>query len=166
MLYNYDILDGFNFQWSVPNSIFKNMKGELFASPINAHIEYYSLFEVDKLFMSKGNLFANYHSIENGCYEVNPPFIEKIFEETIEILFSILKTKTVTFLFVMPNWTDSKAYITLDNSEYKKDKFIYKAGYHYYTDIQYKLISSPFDTHVFVLSSSDTDINKNIWYED
>ena len=167
MLFNYDILDGLSLQWSIPDKIFTIVTGELFASPINCHIEnnYYSLFSIDKFFGSKGNIF-NVLTLENGIYEINPPFIEKIFDETINLVNDNLNNENIIFIYIMPNWTDSNLYQILDTSKYKKNKFIYKIGTHQYIDIYNKNIQASFDTHVFILSSSLKNIeieNKDIF---
>jgi hypothetical protein len=38
------------------------------------------LFEVDRLFSSKGNALS-YDVLPEGSYEVNPPFLEEIMEK-------------------------------------------------------------------------------------
>ena len=129
MLFNYDILDGFSLQWSIPNTLFDSVEGELYASPINSHSNlYFSLFTIDKLFGSKDNVL-NLKLLDRGIYEVNPPFIEKVFEESYIIIHNLLRSPVeLTFIYIMPNWIDSTTYIDLSNSQYLKDKYIYK-GY-------------------------------------
>lgn len=63
-VFNYHMLDGKGLQWSLPPPLFEglskfDLKGELFASPMNHYCQnYYSLFESDQYFRSKGNLFS------------------------------------------------------------------------------------------------------------
>jgi phosphorylated CTD-interacting factor 1 len=65
----------------------------LFASPLNHCLDnYYSVFEIDKLFGSKGNSLKKTHL--SGGFEVNPPFIEETMEKTASMLINSLKKST------------------------------------------------------------------------
>src|SRR5437667_414096 len=83
----YYILDGQSLQWSLPPQIlgifndFLSVKTELFASPSNHYLSnHYSLFYVDKQFGAIDNFFnLKSENMLEGTYEINPPFIEKIF---------------------------------------------------------------------------------------
>lgn len=83
--FNYEYLDQKGFQLALPPkclSVLKQSKfdTELFASPFNNNYKkYYSLFETDKNFGSKGN-YIQIIKQKKGCYEVNPPFLESVFE--------------------------------------------------------------------------------------
>jgi hypothetical protein len=67
------------------------VQNELFASPINQYFdEYFSLFEIDKFFSSKGNAL-NYDILPDGSYEVNPPFLEETMEKISKSMLNSLK---------------------------------------------------------------------------
>ena len=174
MGYNYYILDGYSLQWCIPpkslqileKSLF--LKTELFASPINAYLpSYYSLFNVDKMFGAIDNFFvADLSTVDNGVYEVNPPFIEYVFVESSLKIVNMLeisqrKSNSLMFIYVMPGWFDSKGYQILKNSPFMMDEIVLPEKNHFYYHCdKNKLIVANFETHVLLLGTSTS---KNLW---
>ena len=94
---------------------------ECFASPLNHKFKtYYSMFEQDKVFGSKGNFFAAVHRnhgvLPSGCYEINPPWMNASFE-LIELILrkSIKKGSRITAIMVGPCWKDTRWIPALKN---------------------------------------------------
>jgi len=175
MGFNYYMLDGHSFQWCIPPKALTtldktlSLKTEFFASPINATLSnYYSLFEVDKYFGAIDNFFNLdlFQSIE-GTYEINPPFIEYIFIESSKIVVSLLKNNQkmghdLLFLYVMPNWVDSKGYQMLTQSGFLLDEICLAEKNHFYhQSTKHKLISANFESHVLVVGTSMAKIRWN-----
>lgn len=165
--FNYYILEGHSFQWCVPSNVFTVLKNklsidtEMFASPINVTLpHYYSLFAIDKLFGATDNFFSiDPSKIVEGTYEVNPPFIDYVFIESVKIIDKCLQlahsnSKNLMFIYIMPNWTDSSAFQLLHNSPFLKDELILEEKHHiYHQSSKDSNIVSNFQTHVFVIAS-------------
>ena len=112
-------------QWTVPFKNYKylynkyNVRIEGFASPINSQLlavnytntKICTIFpDTDHWFNSIGNFFkVNLHNV---AIVVNPPFIESILEYSTKICQKLVAQNVITF-FIMPHWTDSKAYKTI-----------------------------------------------------
>ena len=170
---NYTLLDNSGLQWSLPPKIFSflkatlNINHELFASPLNCYLDnYYSLFDSDRFFQSKGNFFdADPEEYSEGFYEINPPFIEDLFIESSRRILSALtiatqREKPLFFIYIMPNWLDSKGYQCLKKSPFLTEEIVVKRFQHYYYDYatdQY--IKANFDTHILILNN----LYANIW---
>jgi hypothetical protein len=104
---------------------FPNML-ECFASPLN-HVfnDYFSVFEEDTVFGSKGNLLR---SIKDGVLptragreephdvEMNPPFEETILDKAADIVCNTFADIgcVVRLVMFVPNWTDSAFFVKLD----------------------------------------------------
>lgn len=175
--FNYYILDGKSLQWSLPNNVFSYMtdiglSGELFASPMNSYSNvYYSIFHVDRFFGSGGsfiNLINNQLMIESGgLFEVNPPFIEDIFNHSLVVIFDILdKSKSsLGFIYIMPVWDNFEAYDNITSSKYYINHVtIDKYKHNYYQCCNNKNIMATFDTNIVVIGNSKFnelfDVNK------
>ena len=104
---------------ALPEQIFSYLKEkyhlqhECFASPLNACScigSYCSRFlDTDEVFGSKGSFF-NY-SVEEGCYESNPPFVEECMIRNIRHINEMLdkaeeNKKALTFFVIVPKWDD------------------------------------------------------------
>jgi hypothetical protein len=156
----YDLLDGLSYQWSIPDGVYNAINsylpidGELFASPMNnKNNNYWSLFPVDKLFGSNGNFF-HIKKLDDGVYIANPPFIEKLFIRSSEIILDMFGIGKYTFVYFMPNWLDSKGYDLLTKSPFYITQLIIKGNTHYYYESTHnKYIKVHFDTHVLFLSN-------------
>lgn len=175
--FNYYILDGKSLQWSLPNNIFGYMdeiglSGELFASPMNNHHQrYYSLFHADRFFGSHGpfiNLINNQHIIENGgLYEINPPFIEEVFNQSLIVIFDVLdrSKSSLGFIYIMPVWENFEAYENITRSQYYINHItIDKYKHTYYQYCNNKNIMATFDTNIVIIGNSKFnnlfDVNK------
>lgn len=159
--FNYYLLDGKSLQWSIPVEIFENLKkfnlrGELFASPVNHYCpHFYSLFEIDKLFGSMGNLFAE-KELPEGLYEVNPPFIEEIFTESSKLIVKLLEESEspLGFVYVMPAWVDLEGYNYLTRSKFFVESEILDRNKHFYFQCSNnKYILASFDTNILVVAN-------------
>jgi hypothetical protein len=95
---------------------------ECFASPFNHKLrDYYSMFDQDRDFGSRGNFFAflKHHSdtLPPGNYEMNPPFTNAIFERLQAVIARTLAAqRTVTILLIGPNWGDTNWVPSLDRT--------------------------------------------------
>ena len=114
--FNYYILDGHSLQWCIPPKVFDTLKTrlsvktELFAAPTNVNLPLYcSLFYIDKQFGALDNFFnLSADQILEGTFEVNPPFIEKIFIKSSAMVIDFLErsqhhNKDLMFIYIMPD---------------------------------------------------------------
>jgi hypothetical protein len=168
MGFNYHILDGHSFQWAVPPKVlshlrkYNNLQYELFASPLNVQMKcYYSLFYVDRYFGSLGNFFySSPATYDDGLYEINPPFIEKLFIDSSTRLLTLLEQRqaahrALVFLYVMPDWTDSEGYTQLRQCPYFHEEIILPTDRHfYYNAMQNRMVRVNFDTHLLIVGTT------------
>jgi hypothetical protein len=167
MMNNYYLLDGHSYQWAIPHRILKmlrenlNVQTELFASPLNAYYRrYYSLFEIDKEFGALGNFFeAPDTDFQTGVFQVNPPFIDRIFQATVDKIITLLTSaqtnnRKLMFIFFMPNWLDSLAYSAIKKSDFCHTEIILGTNEHYYYSYRdNRHINAQFSTHILVLAN-------------
>jgi len=167
MLNNYYLLDGHSYQWAIPNRILRtlrlymNVKAELFASPINCHYpEYYSLFSEDQEFGSRGNFFrAPDEDFLEGVFQVNPPFIDRIFLEAIKKILNWLNlaqasNRGLMFIFFMPGWLDSSAYrLAKEDAPVFQEVRLAENQHYYYSYHENKYVKVQFATHILILSN-------------
>jgi len=166
----YSLLDGLSYQWSLPLETFEflytkcNLKAELFASPLNHHINnYYSLFEIDRIFGSSGDFFQSTYKdfMAGGFYEANPPFIESVFVQASQLILNYLKCSeerniNLAFMWIMPDWLDSFAYQRLKKSTYLKTELVFHKNQHKYWEYRKnRIIQANFNTHVLILASNN-----------
>jgi len=106
-----------------------NKYTECFASPLNHKFkEYYSMFDEDIEFGSKGSFFKmiekNGGILPDGKYEINPPFIHLMFEKIAEIIKKSINNK-IKAIIVSPNWNKLKYFDDFNKilitDEYKKN---------------------------------------------
>jgi hypothetical protein len=89
---------------------------ECFASPFNHKFDrYYSMFEEDRAFGSLGNFFTMVHRnngiLPHGNYQMNPVFMNVMFEKVAEILANSVRHQSRLFCIVVTaNWTDAPFY--------------------------------------------------------
>lgn len=168
LLFYYEFLDRTPLQWALPVSTFDEFNciekiqiiGELFASPINVKCPiYYSLFDHDKLFGSRGNFFDNYKNLDlKGTYEINPPFIESIFvKSSLCVIDMLTRSKNaindpLTFIYVMPDWITSIGYETLRNSIFFRGELVAN-DHSYYDYYESRIVKSRIKTHLLILST-------------
>ncbi len=165
LIRRYDLLDGNSLQWAIPKRLFvflnRNFKcnTEIFASPFNTYFKrYYSLFDEDKYFGSLGNFFnAPDDNFRSGCFEINPPFIEVLFDKVSTRAIYLLKTaeqnnEDLTFIYIIPAWTNLKGYDMVADNKYCKKIISMQKGCHYY---QYNnnLVKAMFNSKMVILSS-------------
>lgn len=184
----YNLLDGRGLQWAVPRAVMRALsthygcKTELFASPINfCYHDYYSLFESDKVFGSKGNFFtADPNDFTEGAFQVNPPFIDPLFSELTCRIIHFLeiaesRDKELTFIYIMPDWSDCEGYDKLVDSKYCTKVIRFQKDRHYY--YQYDTgtyIPARFGTCVIIMSTNpnistyeaEKDLKNGFRYQD
>lgn len=164
----YSMLDGKGLQWAVPYKFLNYLRAklgcntEIFASPINCYYDnYYSLFNTDKVFGSRGNFFTSSdNSFVEGAYQINPPFIDSLFTKTTERLLRLLKKaddngKELTFIYIMPNWSNFRTLGLVTDSCYCVKSTELRSDYHYY--YQYSnntYIRARFSTLIVFLSTN------------
>ena len=163
----YNILDGASLQWSIPHKLFDflhmefNCDTELFASPFNCYYKkYYSLYPSDTYFGSRGNFFrAPEKDFIEGCFQINPPFIDILFSKVSECVLSYLDTadengKKLTFIYVMPDWSEVDGYDILVESKYCNAAITINARDHYYYQAnRHNYIKVFFNTKVLIMST-------------
>jgi hypothetical protein len=156
-------------QGAVPHNIFDNLQNllkidtECFASPLNVYLKnYYSAFDdTDMFFGSNGSFFSN--KLPDGCYEVNPPFINCIMENSVDKINEELKYGNKTFFFIGPSWTDANFYNKLTNNKFLKQSGILDKGKHEYIyGEQHRIFSkntwkANVDSTWFILSNQETN---------
>jgi hypothetical protein len=165
--FNYYILDGHSLQWCIPPKVFEvlssqlNVKTELFASPTNVNLPLYcSLFVVDKMFGALDNFFnLDSQQVLEGTFEINPPFIDKLFLRSSEIIIKFLEQsqksgRDLMFIYIMPGWLDSKGYQLLTKCQYLIDEIIFDANTHsYYQSSNDRMIEANFESHVMIVGT-------------
>jgi len=124
----YNTYDAWSQCWSVNNKDVnypgdpKYMNIELFGSPFNTRKEtsvFGTLFpDTDKEFGGYKRYFDLYHFIlrmnKNKLYFnlfINPPFVEEIMDDLVDIVYDLKKTNNVVVLF--PHWKNQEAYKTV-----------------------------------------------------
>jgi hypothetical protein len=163
----YGMLDGKGLQWAVPPPFLQYLSKmgcntELFGSPINHYYpNYYSLFDIDRTFGARGNFFTAPDSdFLQGCYQVNPPFIDAIFTKTTNRILGLLdsavkKGTELTFVYVMPQWDDFFTMSAVTDSRYCVNHITLDADKHCYYEYSTNCyIRAKFRTSVIFLSTN------------
>jgi hypothetical protein len=172
--FNYYVLDGQSLQWCIPPRVFETLetrlgvKTELFAAPTNVNMPVYcSLFYIDQKFSALDNFFnLDQNQTMEGTFEVNPPFIEKVFIRSSSMIVDFLEKsqrqgKDLMFIYIMPNWLDSKGYQMLAESKFLVDEIIFKENKHYYYQSSNdRMVQANFESHVLVVG---TNASKARW---
>lgn len=177
VIYNYSVLGGYSFHWAIPPKIFDilkvtiDLKAEMFASPLNANARntlYCSLFVMDKQFGALDSFYniSTNQALEGG-YEINPPFIERLFEKSTGIVNKLLQNseeqeKSLFFFYILPLWEDSNIIESLSKNEFLLGTTTLKSeeGYYYYCYEKSNFIKATFDSVIFLLGTSKM---KSIW---
>jgi Phosphorylated CTD interacting factor 1 WW domain len=166
----YTLLDGKGLQWAVPPNVMNLLRTrlrcntELFASPFNNYFtNYYSLYPLDVTFGSKGNFFtAPDKDFLTGSFQVNPPFIDCLFNKTTERILRLLKIadengRDLTFIYIMPQWENFATFDMVMQSQFCVRHINLKAHAHfYYQYITHTYIRARFGTSIVFLSTSNT----------
>eukprot|EP01061_Rhynchopus_euleeides_P010900 TRINITY_DN20466_c0_g1_i1.p1 TRINITY_DN20466_c0_g1~~TRINITY_DN20466_c0_g1_i1.p1 ORF type:complete len:417 (+),score=142.67 TRINITY_DN20466_c0_g1_i1:69-1319(+) len=134
---------------------------ECFASPLNCRYKRFcSAFpDTDAVFGSLGSFF-NFHP-RYGSYEANPPFVPETMTECVrhvEALLGHKDAKALSFVVIVPAWTDVRMWKQLSRSPYKRASFIVAAQGHSFTDgAQHYRVEhhrpSSYDSGVFILQN-------------
>ena len=117
LVLRYQCLGAFedNFHASIPQEWSTDLEDftECFASPLNHKLgSYYSMFDDDKEFGSKGSFFGyiqeNNGILPNGKYEMNPPWMNAMYEKLQTIVDSSIKAeRIITVILIGPNWKET-----------------------------------------------------------
>ena len=100
---------------------------ECFSSPFNQNAASYTTAfpDTDSIFGSRGNFFS-YEILPGFIYECNPPFIELHIQLTVnKILHALEKfdgAAALSFLLILPNWSDANYYHELEKSLYLRNQ--------------------------------------------
>ena len=158
---------GHGFHAALPSRAFACLRDdggvtlECFASPLNCYFAPFcsaSLVD-DAPFGSIGSFF-DFHPT-GGSYEVNPPFVDDVLARAADHARELLAaaTKPLSFVFVVPGWTDSDAWARLSGSPFLRDgPLLVAADDHGYVDgAQHsrrdRHRASPYDTAFFFLQN-------------
>lgn len=155
-------------QWAVPqrhaDRLYEwGVRGEAFASPLNSRFVgkpdavFCSLFpDVDGVFGSVGNFFAQDLGARALSWLVNPPFVESVLRAAAEKVIAALDAPDappMTFFFIMAAWEDSDAYQLLDTTDLKKADLRLTKGRYHYEDSEGRDIPTRAASHYFALSN-------------
>lgn len=164
--------------WALPQMQFMHLvykydiAWEGFASPLNTGLfewggNYCSLFPEDVVFGSSGSFFEqDMVGVEGKNWIINPPFIETIIDLSCEKILQALDRAIINeiemrIVFILPTWSDMKAYTTIHNSRYCKHVTLLDRGKHFYEHMGVrKVVKSK--SSVFVLDT----FNDTIKYDD
>jgi len=170
LLARYRAISGHGFQAALNEAAFDvlhdilGVTTECFASPLNCHFpQFCSAFpDTDCPFSSLGSFFTA-ENLE-GSYEANPPFISSLMTSMAEKMGQLLKQaeakgSALSFLVIIPGWTDEPCWKALQDSNFLRDSFIVSKDDHGFCDgaqhqRQDRYRESPFDTGVFLLQTS------------
>lgn len=117
LVLRYQCLDAFenNFHASIPKEWKTEFNDftECFASPLNNKLDnYFSMFEEDKIFGSRGNFFTflskNNNSLPDGKYEMNPPWMNPMYEFLQNVIKNSVQSANVQVILIGPSWTGTK----------------------------------------------------------
>jgi hypothetical protein len=132
---------------------------ECFASPFNHKLpRYYSMFEQDKDFGSLGNFFVmlaeNDGVLPAGRYEINPPWMNAMYEKLAKILRNSLDRHDLTVIVVAPQWTDTKwvpafHQLVKKESDYKANSKEIRTNFEYVQDMSKKRFKQKTVTWIF-----------------
>lgn len=148
---------------------------ECFASPFNHKFElYYSIYDQDKVFGSKGNFFSMIDCVEqqgmlpdDGMYEINPPWNNQMYEKVNQVLKKTLANgRCIQAVIVGPNWRDTDwipgldklLQLDPDGSAYKEHSLTGTGDMWYRNDAT----DSPFRQNTVYWIFSTTELPKDI----
>jgi phosphorylated CTD-interacting factor 1 len=167
----YEALRGAGFQCAVPGACFESLREflgntiECFASPLNCRFErYFSAFPgLESSFGSLGSFFDEWHRIEAGSFEVNPPFVPEVLAFAAAKIGELLgdgAKGALSFLAVVPDWGGgSSAAQALRESPFLRANVTIPAAEHVFVDgaqhrVRDRHRPSSWDTAVLLLQNS------------
>ena len=166
----YEALRGAGFQCAVPGACFESLREflgntiECFASPLNCRFErYFSAFPgLERSFGSLGSFFDEWHRIEAGSFEVNPPFVPEVLAFAAAKIGELLgdgAKGALSFLAVVPDWGGgSSAAQALRESPFLRANVTIPAADHVFVDgaqhrVRDRHRPSSWDTAVLLLQN-------------
>ena len=174
-VYRYDYIGGLDtYQAAAPKKFFDyiqyhfGVQHECFASPLNRTLENYTsqYFDVDKYFGSLGSFYDLKHLYpEGGSFQANPPYIEEVIGIMVRYFIRWLdedKKNPLSFIIILPNWTDSSNVKMLTESEYLRLEHFLGISDHRYTiycpgNVRRKNICN---TRIYILQN---DLGNDLW---
>ncbi|CAH0373295.1 unnamed protein product [Pelagomonas calceolata] len=166
----YEALRGAGFQCAVPGACFESLREflgntiECFASPLNCRFErYFSAFPaLERAFGSLGSFFDEWSRIEQGSFEVNPPFVPEVLAFAAAKVGELLgdgAKGALSFLAVVPDWGGgSSAAQALRESPFLRANVTIPAADHVFVDgaqhrVRDRHRPSSWDTAVLLLQN-------------
>lgn len=162
------------FHGSVPGEWGRALSGftECFASPFNHKFSrYYSMFEQDKDFGSLGNFFVmlekNNGVLPPGSYEINPPWMNAMYENLATVLGKTLLVNRVNVVLVAPAWKDTRWIPEIDDlckgvSTYRPNSRKYSNDFWYVQDMTLKRFKQRTITWIFSLTPIPVHVFRNL----
>ena len=167
----YEALRGAGFQCAVPGACFESLREvlgntiECFASPLNCRYErYFSAFPgLERSFGSLGSFFDEWETIEEGSFEVNPPFVPEVLAFAAAKIGELLEDEAkgpLSFLAVVPDWGGgASAAQKLRESPFLRAHVTIPAADHVFVDgaqhrVRDRHRPSSWDTAVLLLQNS------------
>ena len=157
---------GHGFHAALPSQAFAALRDvggvslECFASPLNCFFAPFcsASREDDRSFGSLGSFFEFWPL--SGSYECNPPFVEDVLAKAVKHCEALLtaSTQPLSFVVVVPGWTDSPAFQHLVRSPHLRGRLVIAAADHGFVDgAQHsrrdRHRASPYDTACFFLQN-------------
>ena len=157
-------------QCAVPGACFESLREvlgntiECFASPLNCRYErYFSAFPgLERSFGSLGSFFDEWEAIDQGSFEVNPPFVPEVLAfaaAKIGALLGDAAKGALSFLAVVPDWGGgSSAAQALRESPFLRASVTIPAADHVFVDgaqhrVRDRHRPSSWDTAVLLLQN-------------
>lgn len=164
MLMRYSTYMYEGYHWKMPLKLEKYLQTEyqvdteLFASPFNKfYPNYYSIYEEDQDFGSRGNFFT-VSSLE-GNFTCNPPYVEDVMNKMAIKLQQLLLTahkdgREVRFFSMLPKWEDADYYQLLMKSPFLSYKGVLQGKKHFYETATGDKIVAKWESILVVLDST------------
>lgn len=139
-----DFSQGAGFQAAIHPSCFRVMQqrwhvsAECFASPLNVYCQRYcSMFpDTDSSFGSLGSFFDFYP--KTGSFQVNPPFSFEMVDATAAHIIELLEQQSneapLSFIVVIPQWTDCRGWKQLTTCKNKRRLVTLRQRKHHYLE--------------------------------
>jgi len=175
VLLRYGALNTGSQQWSLPQSHYNylytmhGVRNEGFASPLNSRLmgktnaRFGSLFlDTDAPFGSIGPFFEINLLEHPGNWVVNPPYSEDLLEQsaqyTLDAATKANQTgKSFLAFYIMPAWTDTKAYMLLTHSSHVSAELRLPRQKYAYETPDGIPITAMFDSIYFALTNNGQD---------
>ena len=156
-------------QWGIPSTVANvllqyGIRNEGFASPLNSRFisggRYCSLYpDTDTVFGSLGSVFQVDFNQYDGGWEVNPPFVESIINDTSRKILQTVEASQghKQFFVVLPNWTGLTGLELLLNSQWLRHTKVWNRDQAFFMTWDGNMIPNKFSTIYLVIGGQIQD---------